>query len=165
MLLEFSASECQTSFTTTALVSVTPLSQELVWPLVVFAYTSGFSDRFHEETTWCVELFLLGETVVVQQHMGLPAGCCCEAGFDSGYSSHDSLWRLLEVFHDCFPRASSHQILWSVLCGVRVFPRSTEITPDSYGDDFRKTYPYSAPCSGASCLSGFFGDGVGLTMC
>ena len=36
-------------------------------------------------------------------------------GFDSGYSSHGSLWMLLEVFHHCFPRASSHQFLWTVL--------------------------------------------------
>ena len=43
-------------------------------------------------------------------------------------------------------------------------PRSTEKL-DSHGDDFRKTYPYSAPRLCASCLSGFVGGGVGLTMC
>ena len=44
-------------------------------------------------------------------------------------------------------------------------PRSTQKKLDSYRDEFRETYLYSAPCSGACCLSVFFGEGVGLTMC
>ena len=35
-------------------------------------------------------------------------------------------------------------------------PRSTEKL-DSHEDDFKKTYPYSAPCLCASCLPGFVG--------
>ena len=44
----------QTSYTTTGLVSATPLSQAVVWPLVFvfsFASTSGFADQFHVEFT------------------------------------------------------------------------------------------------------------------
>ena len=36
---------------------------------------------------------------------------------------------------------------------------------DSHGDDFRKTYPYSAPRLCASWRVWFVGGGVGLTMC
>ena len=64
--------------------------------------------------------------------------------------------------------AVSEQIFASSIfhCNImyQCCPRSTKKL-DSHGDDFRKTYPYSAPRLCASCVSGFVGGGVGLTMC